>query len=116
MAGQSEQPVSGRQNTEHRNFVSESITKFRCVNQSGWREGAKCLVTVNGERRGQLAGSFSLIYENPLQVCKARNSIACFVVSDVASLRSVLSHEQLTAHFCISISETFSELLLSFNL
>jgi hypothetical protein len=84
MAGQSEQRVSGRQNIEHRNSVCESITKFRRVNQSGWRDAAKCLVTADGDRRAQLAGSFSLIYENPLQVCNARSSITCFVVSDVA--------------------------------
>jgi len=120
MAGQSEQRVSGRQNTQHRNFVCvcvclcESITKFRCVNQSGWRDGAKCLVTANRDRCGQLAGSFSLIYENPLQVCNARNSTTCFVVSDVANVRSGLSQEQMTAHLCMSISEIFTKFFPSF--
>jgi hypothetical protein len=113
MAGQSQQRVSERQSTEHRNFACESITKFRCVNQSGWRDRAKCLVTASRDRRGQFAGSFFLIYENPLQACNTRKSITCFVVSDVASVRSGLSREQMTAHLCMSTSETFTKILPS---
>jgi hypothetical protein len=118
MAGQSEQRVSGRHNTEHRKCLCESVTKFRCVNRSGWRDRAKCLVTANRDRqtdrRGQLASTLPLIYEHPLRVCTSFASLQTSQLHNLfgyvrsCKFRIKPSHEQMTTHLCVSISETFT--------